>query len=147
MIDALEKRLIEALKSVEAHGNVAPAHVHDDIDFVMCTHLHVDHVGWNARLQDGRWTPTFPKARDQSSKGEFDYWTEQFAKASRGRNIRRLSMLPAFLDEKPYNGERGHSVDLQAAKRKSATSPRATTAESQSTSDALNGVRPHGSAA
>jgi len=45
----------------------------DDIDFVMCTHLHVDHVGWNTRLQDGRWTPTFPKARYLISKGEFDY--------------------------------------------------------------------------
>ena len=32
----------------------------DDIDFVMCTHLHVDHVGWNTRLQNGRWVPRFP---------------------------------------------------------------------------------------
>jgi glyoxylase-like metal-dependent hydrolase (beta-lactamase superfamily II) len=32
----------------------------DDIDFVMCTHLHVDHVGWNARLQDGRLGADFP---------------------------------------------------------------------------------------
>ena len=35
----------------------------NDIDFVMCTHLHVDHVGWNTRLENGRWVPTFPKAR------------------------------------------------------------------------------------
>ncbi len=35
----------------------------DDIDFVMCTHLHVDHVGWNTRLENGRWVPTFPKAQ------------------------------------------------------------------------------------
>ena len=33
------------------------------IDFVMCTHMHVDHVGWNTRLENGRWVPTFPKAR------------------------------------------------------------------------------------
>jgi glyoxylase-like metal-dependent hydrolase (beta-lactamase superfamily II) len=52
----------------------------DDIDFVMCTHMHVDHVGWNTRLLDGRWIPTFPKARYLFSKGEFDYWTEQHAK-------------------------------------------------------------------
>jgi len=51
-----------------------------DVDFVMCTHLHVDHVGWNTRLQGGRWTPTFPKARYLISKSEFDYWTEQHAK-------------------------------------------------------------------
>ncbi len=52
----------------------------DDIDFVMCTHMHVDHVGWNTRLLDGCWIPTFPKARYLFSKGEFDYWTEQHAK-------------------------------------------------------------------
>jgi glyoxylase-like metal-dependent hydrolase (beta-lactamase superfamily II) len=32
----------------------------NDIDFVLCTHLHVDHVGWNTRLENGRWVPTFP---------------------------------------------------------------------------------------
>jgi glyoxylase-like metal-dependent hydrolase (beta-lactamase superfamily II) len=52
----------------------------DDIDFVMCTHLHVDHVGWNTRLVDGRWVPTFPNARYVFAKHEFDYWTEQNAK-------------------------------------------------------------------
>jgi glyoxylase-like metal-dependent hydrolase (beta-lactamase superfamily II) len=52
----------------------------DDIDFVMCTHLHTDHVGWNTRLEDGRWTPTFPNARYVFGKAEFDYWTEQHAK-------------------------------------------------------------------
>ncbi|MEM9104180.1 MAG: MBL fold metallo-hydrolase [Pseudomonadota bacterium] len=35
----------------------------DDIDYVMCTHLHPDHVGWNTKLEDGRWVPTFPNAR------------------------------------------------------------------------------------
>jgi len=34
-----------------------------DIDYVLCTHLHPDHVGWNTRLEDGRWVPTFPNAR------------------------------------------------------------------------------------
>ena len=51
-----------------------------DIDFVMCTHLHVDHVGWNTRLENGRWVPTFPNARYVFAKNEFDYWTEQHAK-------------------------------------------------------------------
>src|SRR5438132_6411091 len=51
-----------------------------DIDFVMCTHLHVDHVGWNTRLENGRWVPTFPKARYMFDKTEFDYWTEINAK-------------------------------------------------------------------
>jgi glyoxylase-like metal-dependent hydrolase (beta-lactamase superfamily II) len=52
----------------------------DDIDFVMCTHLHVDHVGWNTRLENGRWVPTFPKARYVFAKTEFDYWSETHAK-------------------------------------------------------------------
>src|SRR6202051_1437749 len=52
----------------------------DDIDFVMCTHLHVDHVGWNTRLENGRWLPTFPNAHYVFAKSEFDYWTEQNAK-------------------------------------------------------------------
>lgn len=35
----------------------------DDIDYVLCTHLHIDHVGWNTRLDNGAWVPTFPNAR------------------------------------------------------------------------------------
>jgi glyoxylase-like metal-dependent hydrolase (beta-lactamase superfamily II) len=44
------------------------------IDTVICTHLHVDHVGWNTRLVDGRWTPTFPNARYVWSRKEYDFW-------------------------------------------------------------------------
>jgi len=51
----------------------------EDVDFVMCTHLHVDHVGWNTRLEAGRWVPTFPNARYIFGKTEFDYWAEQNA--------------------------------------------------------------------
>ena len=58
-------------------ANLAP----EDIDFVMCTHLHGDHVGWNTKLENGRWVPTFPKARYLFAKQEFDYWSEQNAKA------------------------------------------------------------------
>ena len=46
-----------------------------EIDFVMCTHLHPDHVGWNTRLEDGRWVPTFPKARYIFADRELAYWT------------------------------------------------------------------------
>jgi glyoxylase-like metal-dependent hydrolase (beta-lactamase superfamily II) len=45
-----------------------------DIDTVLCTHLHFDHVGWNTRLVDGRWVPTFPKARYLFSRKEYDHW-------------------------------------------------------------------------
>ena len=48
-----------------------------DIDMVMCTHLHVDHVGWNTRLDNGRWVPTFPNARYLFADRELAYWTER----------------------------------------------------------------------
>jgi glyoxylase-like metal-dependent hydrolase (beta-lactamase superfamily II) len=53
----------------------------EDIDFVLCTHLHPDHVGWNTRLENGRWVPTFPNARYVFGAEEFAYWTEMNAKA------------------------------------------------------------------
>jgi glyoxylase-like metal-dependent hydrolase (beta-lactamase superfamily II) len=46
----------------------------EDIDIVLCTHLHADHVGWNTQLRDGRWVPTFPNARYLFSRIENDYW-------------------------------------------------------------------------
>jgi len=46
----------------------------DNIDTVLCTHLHVDHVGWNTRLVEGQWVPTFPNARYLFGKTEYDYW-------------------------------------------------------------------------
>lgn len=49
----------------------------NDIDFVMCTHLHTDHVGWNTRLENGRWVPTFPKAKYVFAERELAHWTER----------------------------------------------------------------------
>lgn len=45
-----------------------------DIDFVVCTHLHHDHCGWNTQLRDGQWVPTFPNARYIMRQAEFDRW-------------------------------------------------------------------------
>jgi glyoxylase-like metal-dependent hydrolase (beta-lactamase superfamily II) len=47
----------------------------EDIDMVMCTHLHVDHVGWNTKLDNGRWVPTFPNAKYVWSKTDFDHFS------------------------------------------------------------------------
>jgi glyoxylase-like metal-dependent hydrolase (beta-lactamase superfamily II) len=46
----------------------------NSIDTVLCTHLHFDHVGWNTRLESGRWVPTFPKARYLFGRREWAYW-------------------------------------------------------------------------
>src|SRR6267143_903526 len=48
-----------------------------DIDYVMCTHLHVDHVGWTTRLENGRGVPTFPKAKYIMADRELAYWTQR----------------------------------------------------------------------
>jgi glyoxylase-like metal-dependent hydrolase (beta-lactamase superfamily II) len=49
----------------------------DSIDHVLCTHLHVDHVGWNTMLADGRWVPTFTKARYLFGRKEWAHWSVQ----------------------------------------------------------------------
>ena len=46
----------------------------ETIDTVLCTHLHVDHVGWNTMLVDGQWVPTFPNARYLFAKTEWEHW-------------------------------------------------------------------------
>nr|WP_280819014.1 MBL fold metallo-hydrolase [Tianweitania sediminis] len=47
----------------------------EEVDIVFCTHLHIDHVGWNTRLENGRWVPAFPNARYIFGRAEFDHWT------------------------------------------------------------------------
>ncbi len=49
----------------------------EDIDFVVCTHLHFDHVGWNTKLENGKWVPTFMNAKYLFSKEEYQYWIER----------------------------------------------------------------------
>jgi glyoxylase-like metal-dependent hydrolase (beta-lactamase superfamily II) len=46
------------------------------VDLVLCTHLHVDHVGWNTRLQNGQWVPTFPRAKYLFGRKEWEHWQE-----------------------------------------------------------------------
>jgi glyoxylase-like metal-dependent hydrolase (beta-lactamase superfamily II) len=63
-----------------AAAGIAP----DAVTHVLCTHLHSDHAGWNTRLLDGRWVPTFPHARyifartevEHCQRAEADIWAE-----------------------------------------------------------------------
>jgi glyoxylase-like metal-dependent hydrolase (beta-lactamase superfamily II) len=67
----------------------------DDITHVFCTHLHVDHTGWNTQLKDGRWVPTFPNAKYIFHKQEYAVWEEEY---KQGRDpydkIFRINCLP-----------------------------------------------------
>ena len=50
----------------------------EQVDFVLCTHLHADHVGWNTRLENGRWVPTFPNARYVFARREYEGWERAY---------------------------------------------------------------------
>jgi Metallo-beta-lactamase superfamily len=50
----------------------------DRVDIVVCTHLHIDHIGWNTMFEDGQWVPTFPGARYLISRREYDHWSGDF---------------------------------------------------------------------
>jgi glyoxylase-like metal-dependent hydrolase (beta-lactamase superfamily II) len=67
---------------------------YEDIDYVFCTHLHADHVGWNTRLVDGKWAPTFPKARYVFSADEVRHWEAAYAQA--GVPVFAESVLPVL---------------------------------------------------
>ena len=50
----------------------------DQIDTVLCTHMHVDHVGWNTRLVDGVWVPTFARADYLFAEDEWNHWRVEY---------------------------------------------------------------------
>ena len=56
-----------------AKTGIAP----EAIDIVLCTHMHCDHVGWNTRLTNGKWVPTFPNARYIFSRKDYEHFIEQ----------------------------------------------------------------------
>ena len=77
------------LQDLQAAG-VAP----EAVDFVLCTHLHIDHVGWNTRLQNGRWAPTFPRARYLFGRKDWEYFAANDAAVGGGRDVVDESVRP-----------------------------------------------------
>jgi glyoxylase-like metal-dependent hydrolase (beta-lactamase superfamily II) len=73
----------------------------EQVDFVMCTHLHWDHVGWNTKLLDGKWVPTFPNARYIVGRTEYDYWNARFQAGDKGIHLISFedSVLPVIRDD------------------------------------------------
>ena len=94
----------------------------EEVTHVMCTHLHWDHVGWNTRLLNGQWVPTFPNARYVMAKREYDHWNGVYEKA-RGKtdNIHAMSfedsVLPIMRAEKAVlvadDYELDHGISLE----------------------------------
>ena len=69
------------------------------VDFVFCTHLHADHVGWNTKLENGRWVPTFPNARYVFAKREYEHWEKVHGEflAGRGEPVSHGSFADSVL--------------------------------------------------
>lgn len=70
----------------------------NDIDYVFCTHLHIDHTGWNTVLRDGRWVPTFPRAKYIFHRQEYAAWEASTRAGEKrhggGRRIFRFNCEP-----------------------------------------------------
>jgi glyoxylase-like metal-dependent hydrolase (beta-lactamase superfamily II) len=66
----------------------------ESIDTVLCTHLHVDHVGWNTMWVDEKWVPTFPNARYLFGRTEWDHWSQEQNSQARGEDIIGDSVQP-----------------------------------------------------
>ena len=69
-------------------------HRPDTVDFVLCTHLHVDHVGWNTKPDGDTWVPTFPNARYLFGHTEFDHWQ---AEVDEGRGDDAATFVDAVM--------------------------------------------------
>jgi glyoxylase-like metal-dependent hydrolase (beta-lactamase superfamily II) len=85
-----------------AHGLETPYLQHlasagvvpEEVDFVICTHFHAHHCGWNTVLLDGEWIPTFSRANYVFSKREFDYWSDCASDRSTDTGVYQDSILP-----------------------------------------------------
>ena len=87
----------------------------EDIDIVLCTHLHADHIGWNTMLRDGRWVPTFPNAKYLFSRIENDFWDPRTNVALAEDPARRIayrdSVLPVVEAGQAHLLEGSHAID------------------------------------
>ena len=83
----------------------------EEIDVVLCTHLHTDHVGWNTRLQDGRWTPTFPNARYLFHEKEYAYWQQEYRRQEWLRDAFEDSVLPVVEAGRAVMVAGDHEID------------------------------------
>jgi glyoxylase-like metal-dependent hydrolase (beta-lactamase superfamily II) len=84
----------------------------EEVDVVFCTHLHADHVGWNTRLREGRWVPTFPNARYVFARREYEHW-EKLHRAGQAPNHDSFkdSVLPVMEAKQADLVESDHEIE------------------------------------
>jgi glyoxylase-like metal-dependent hydrolase (beta-lactamase superfamily II) len=116
--DQLNEPFLQRLDAAGVHP--------ENVDYVLLTHLHTDHVGWNTQLVDGRWIPTFPNARYVFSKAEHEYFSGPGGKDRPNYALYEDSVLPVidagqaemidagggeFLEGIVFHSTPGHSID------------------------------------
>lgn len=77
------------------HAFAATGWTRESVDVVVCTHLHVDHVGWNTVREGGRWVPTFPRAQYLIAQRELEHWQAEHDDAEQ-QTILGDSIQPIF---------------------------------------------------
>jgi glyoxylase-like metal-dependent hydrolase (beta-lactamase superfamily II) len=101
--------------SLDFLGSLARAGVRpEDVDLVVNTHLHVDHIGWNTRLDDGRWVPTFPNATYLMPRADFLFFdpaTNAGIAGGVNENAYEDSVTPVHASGQVQLWEGSHTVD------------------------------------
>lgn len=89
----------------------------EDVDLVINTHLHVDHVGWNTHLVDGVWTPTFPRATYLIPRRDFEFWDPARGHVSRlgrgNQNVFEDSVAPVYEAGQVVLWDDSHTIDAR----------------------------------
>jgi glyoxylase-like metal-dependent hydrolase (beta-lactamase superfamily II) len=70
----------------------------DDINYVLCTHMHIDHVGWNTRWDGVKWIPTFPNARYLFGRVEWDHWSGEVERARASEDPNQIETRTILAD-------------------------------------------------
>lgn len=100
----LKKSYLERLATEGLRG--------EDIDYVLCTHLHCDHVGWNTRLENGIWVPTFSNAQYLFSCVDYEYCEGQEIDPLHGRAFKD-SILPVVKSGQGNLVEMDHRMEQE----------------------------------
>lgn len=77
-----------------------------DVDVVLNTHLHTDHVGWNTQLVDGAWVPTFPNARYLMPEADYRFFAPDNPETTdEMRTVFEDSVIPVADQTERFSGD------------------------------------------
>ena len=95
--DGLDPNTGKLLQNLQAEG-IAP----EDIDTVILTHGHPDHIGGNT---DAEGKPAFPSARYVMWKDEWDFWTSEQAELQLDEHVKEVLLTFVRKNLPPIQGQ------------------------------------------